>query len=105
MTTLTLKERWIFSVLLPICALVVGYFLVLATTNGEGSSIGFRAIGALIALPVVVLLTFVVNFLIAFPWEKSRSSSFAVGMVVPVVAVIFEYVYLWQIWKQYPDIG
>jgi phosphatidylglycerophosphate synthase len=105
MTTLTLKERWIFSVLLPICALIVGYFLVLATTDGEGSTIGFRAIGALIALPVVVLTTFVGNFLIAFPWKKSRSSSFAVGMVVPVLAVIVEYVYLWQVWKQYPDIG
>ena len=105
MTTLTLKERWVFSVLLPICALLVGYFLVLATTDGEGSSIGFRAIGALIALPIVALLTFVVNFLIVFPWRKSRSSSFALGMIMPVLAVVLEYVYLWQVWKQYPDIG
>jgi phosphatidylglycerophosphate synthase len=105
MTTLTLKERWIFSILLPVCALIGGYFLVLATTHGEGSSIGFRAIGALIALPVVILVTFVANFLIAFPRKKSRSSSFAVGMVVPVLAVIVEYVYLWQVWRQYPDIG
>ena len=50
MTTLTRKERWTFSVLLPLCALVAGYLLVLATTQGAGSSIGFRALGALIAL-------------------------------------------------------
>lgn len=105
MTTLTLKERWIFAIILPMCALMVSYFLVLATTQGEGSSIGFRAIGALIALPVVMLVTFVINFLIAFPWNKSRLSSFAIGMVVPVLAVIAEYVYLWQVWRQYPDIG
>ena len=105
MTSLTLKERWVFSILLPMCALIVGYFLVLATTDGEGSSIGFRAIGALIALPVVVLITFAVNFLIAFPWKKSRSSSFAIGMVVPILVIIVVYVYLWQVWKQYPDIG
>jgi hypothetical protein len=105
MTTLTLKERWIFSVILPICVLIVGYFLVLATAQNAGSSIGFRAIGAFIALPIVVLLTFVINFIIAFPWKKSRLSSFAVGVVVPIVAIIIEYVYLWQVWKQYPDIG
>ena len=105
MAILNRKERWIFSILLPICALIVGYLLVLATTDGEGSSIGFRAIGALIALPVVILVTFLVNFLIAFPRTRSRSSSFAVGMVMPVVAVVVEYVYLWQVWRQYPDIG
>lgn len=105
MTTLTLKERWIFSVILPICVLIVGYFLVLATTHGEGSSIGFRAIGAFIALPIVVILTFVINFIIAFPWQRSRLSSFAVGVIVPILAIIVEYVYLWQVWKQYPDIG
>lgn len=105
MTTLTLKERWVFSVILPVCGLIVGYFLVLATTDGEGSSIGFRAIGALIVFPVVVLITLVINYVIAFPRTKSRSSSFAIGMVVPVLAVIIEYVYLWQVWRQYPDIG
>ena len=105
MTTLTLKERWIFAVILPICSLIVGYFLVLATAQNEGSSIGFRAIGAFIVLPIVVLLTFVINFIIAFPWKKSRLSSFAIGMVVPVLSLIVEYVYLWQVWKKYPDIG
>ena len=105
MTTLTLKERWIFSTILPICFLIVGYFLVLITAENAGSSIGFRAIGAFIYFPIVILLTFVINFIIAFPLKKSRLSSFAVGVVVPIVAIITEYVFLWQVWKQYPDIG
>lgn len=105
MTTLSRKERWVFSIILPICALIAGYLLVIATTDGEGSSIGFRAIGALIALPVAVILTFALNFLIAFPREDSRSSSFAVGMIVPVLICKAEYVYLWQVWRQYPSIS
>lgn len=105
MTPLTLKERWVFSILLPICALLIGYVLVMGTTQGEGSSIGFRAIAALIALPVVVLLTFALNFFIAFPRKTSRLSSFAIGMIVPAIALIVEYAYLWQIWKEYPDIS
>ena len=51
MTSLTLKERWVFSIVLPMCALLVGYFLVLATTDGEGSSIGFRAISRIDCSP------------------------------------------------------
>jgi phosphatidylglycerophosphate synthase len=105
MTALTRKERWVFSIILPICALIVGYFLVIATTDGQGSSIGFRSIGALIAFPVVVLSTFALNFVIAFPRDKSRGSSFAIGMIVPVLVFIIEYVYLWQVWKQYPSIS
>jgi phosphatidylglycerophosphate synthase len=105
MTTLTRKERWVFSIFLPMGGLIIGYFLVIATTDGAGSSIGFRAIGALIALPVVILITFVVNFLIVLPLEKSRLSSFATGMIVPVVTFIIEYVYLWQVWRQSPDIS
>jgi len=105
MTTLTRKERWVFSIILPMCSLIVGYFLVIATTNGEGSSIGFRAIGALIAFPIAAIVTLVLNFLIAFPRENSRSSSFVVGMVVPILIFIAEYVYLWQVWKQYPSIS
>ena len=105
MTTLTRKERWVFSIILPILALTVGYFLVLMTTDGAGSSIGFRAIGALIAFPAAILLTFVINILIAFPREVSRWSSFAIGLIAPVLVIVVEYVYLWQVWRQYPDIG
>lgn len=105
MTTLTRKERWVFSIILPILALTVGYFLVLMTADGAGSSIGFRAIGALIAFPAAILITFAINLLIAFPGEVSRSSSFAVGMIAPILVIVAEYVYLWQAWRQYPDIG
>ena len=87
------------------CALIIGYLLVIATTDGEGSSIGFRAIGALIALPFAAIVTFVMNFLIALPLENSRSSSFVVGMIVPIMIFIAEYVYLWQVWKEYPSIS
>ncbi len=105
MATLTLKERWVFSILLPICSLIVGYMLVLATTQGVGSSIGFRAIGALIALPFAVLLNFGINFVFVFPLTTSRSSSFWVGMAAPVLTFVIEYAYLWQIWKKYPDLS
>lgn len=105
MAALTRKERWMFSIVFPMCALAVGYFLVIATTDGEGSAIGFRAIGALIAFPIAVIVTFVVNFLIALPLESSRASSFAVGMVVPILILIAEYAYLWQVWEEYPSIS
>lgn len=89
MTTLSKKERWVFAVFLPIGVLAVGYVLVMGTAHGRGSSIGFRAIRTLIALPL----------------KKSRLSSFAVGMIVPVLACIIEYAYLWQVWREYPDIS
>gem|GEM_PF-3801838 len=88
---------------LPICALAVCYFLVLATA--DGASIGFRAIGAMITFPVVVLITFTANFVIAFPLAKSRTSAFAFGMIAPILSIVIVYVYLWQSWRQYPDIG
>ena len=91
--------------ILPICLLVIGYLLVIGTTHGEGSAIGFRALGVLIALPVVVLSTFGINLLIAFPWQRSRTTSFVLGMLVPVSVWVAEYVYLWQLWRQFPDIS
>ncbi len=105
MTTLSKKERWVFAVFLPIGVLAVGYVLVMGTAHGRGSSIGFRAIGTLIAFPVVISCTFLLNLLIALPLKKSRFSSFAVGMIVPVLACIIEYAYLWQVWREYPDIS
>lgn len=91
--------------ILPICLLVIGYLLVISTTQGEGSAIGFRALGVLIALPAVVLSTFGINLLIAFPWQRSRTLSFVLGMLVPVSVWVAEYVYLWELWRQFPDIS
>ncbi len=50
-------------------------------------------------------VTFAANFVIAFPLTKSRASAFAFGMIVPIISVVIVYVYLWQSWRQYPDIG
>ena len=105
MAGLTRKERWTFSIVLPMIALTVGYFLVIATTDGQGSSIGFRALGALIAFPVALIVTFVFNFLVALPRENSRSGSFAFGMIAPVLILVAEYAFLWQVWEMYPDIS
>ncbi|OEY67507.1 hypothetical protein [Marinobacter sp. X15-166B] len=105
MTPLSRKERWLFSIILPLCAMTAGYFLVIATTDGQGSSIGFRAIGVLVAFPIAVLVTALLNFLFVFSRKTTRSASFAAGMVVPILLLSIEYAYLWQVWEQYPGIS
>lgn len=89
----------------PLLFLVAGYFLVLGTAQGAGSSIGFRAIGAFIFSPAVLIINFLINLSLVLPFIKSKQSALAFGLITPVISLVIEYAFLWQIWKQYPDIG
>ena len=90
---------------LPVLALTIAYLLVIATTDGAGSAIGFRAIFTMVLFPLVVLVTVAVNYVIAYKPFKSPSWAFSRGMIVPAIGVVLEYAYLWQIWEKYPSIS
>ncbi len=102
---ITRKQRWLYAMLWPLLFLVVGYVLVLGTAQGAGSSIGFRALGALIFSPAVLIANFLVNLALVLPFVKSKMSALAFGVIAPLTSLVIEYAYLWQVWKDYPDIG
>jgi hypothetical protein len=95
---LTKGKKALFGILAPLVFLVVAFFAVLSTSNGEGPSIGGRGmVLALILFPIAFVVAGLLNNGVLFLSLRSRLSAFFLGLVAPVIVLAFSYAYLWRI--------
>ncbi len=95
---LTKSKKALFGVVAPLIFLVVAFWVVLSTANGEGPSIGGRGmVLALVLFPIAFVVTGLLNTVVLFLSLRSRLSALFLGLVVPVIVLVFSYAYLWRI--------
>ncbi len=91
-------DKLVFGILAPLLIYVLGSWAVLGTATGEGPSAGYRGMQlTFFVFPVVFVVAGLMNIWVLFAPVTRRLSAFLLGLIVPVLALMLEYAYLWHI--------
>jgi hypothetical protein len=91
-------KKAVYGILAPLIIGVFGFWVILVTTTGEGPSVGGRGmVLVLVLFPIGFVTAAVLNIWVLFVSLRNRLSAFLLGTVVPMIALVLAYAYLWRI--------
>lgn len=92
-------EKALYGLLAPLVVGVVGIWLILVGTHGEGPSVGGRGMVLFLVLfPAGFVVAAVLNTWVLFVSLRFRLTAFLLGTIVPTIGLVVAYAYQWRIW-------
>lgn len=95
---LSKADKLLFGILAPLVVYILGSWVVLSTSTGEGPSAGYRGMQLLFFIfPAGFVVAGLLNIWVLFAPVRRRVSAFLLGSFLPVLALVIEYAFLWNI--------
>lgn len=87
----------VYGILAPLIIGAAGFWAVLSTGSGEGPSVGGRGMVLMLVLfPAGFVAAGLLNTWVLLVSLQTRVSVFLIGTIVPAVALVLAYAYLWR---------
>lgn len=86
------RDRLLFGVLLPIVTMAAGLFIIMLMDTSAGAA-EFAALGIFLVAIAVSPIVLIINSVMAFQNQQTRSECFKRGMIVPGIVMVAAFLY------------
>ena len=90
-------DKFLFGILLPIAAMVVGLILIMSTETNAGAA-GFAALGIMLGALIVSPVVLLVNVFVVLLGGNTPAECFKRGMIAPGIVLIGAVIYQTGLW-------